>query len=348
MKSYLLLFILLTTACSRPLSDTKGIRIDLHQEQKSIPYSAFVRSIAYLPLNTNDSCLLSGIRRIYADLPYLFIEDEKKGGIFIFTTSGRFVKQINTYGEGPEEFSDITAFAIDLALRQLCIHDGYSGKLMKYTYEGEFIRSYKNDVLVRDFAVFPQEKNLFILPSYREGLPSGLWLQGAGDSTVTKILLNDVPKADQFEFVYTFYNLTRKGIYYYDRNWDRLSFITPDSASRLYSFDVKQRVPEHLRMYADPGLQALSPYAMMANFSCSKKYIAFTFYGFDPSSVPFKWVLFNQATGEVNVSSHLINDMDSVRSTQPYLYHLNDSLWCRLLDSEENDCTLTLQLLSIQ
>lgn len=101
-------------------------------------------------------------------------------------------------------------------------------------------------------------------------------------------------------------------------------------------------------MYADPGLQALSPYAMMANFSCSRKYIAFTFYGFDPSSAPFKWVLFNQATGEVNVSSHLINDMDSVRSTQPYLYHLNDSLWCRLLDSEENDCTLTLQLLSIQ
>lgn len=126
MKSHLLLFILLTTACSRPLSDTKGIRIDLHQEQKPIPYSAFVRSIAYLPLNTNDSCLLSGIRRIYADLPYLFIEDEKKGGIFIFTASGRFVKQINTYGEGPEEFLDITAFAIDPALRQLCIHDGLS------------------------------------------------------------------------------------------------------------------------------------------------------------------------------------------------------------------------------
>lgn len=342
-----IIFILFLTACRHAAFDANPIRLDLDEEVESIPYSAFAKSVEYFRLDTRDSCLLSGIRRIYADLPYLFIEDEKKGGVFIFTVSGQFIKQINTYGNGPEEFLDITAFTVDPSLKHLCIHDGYSGKLMKYTYEGEFIRSAKNDVLIRDFAVFPKEQHLCIMPSYREGLPTGLWLQNPGDTAILRTIDNDVPKEDQFEFVYTFYNLASNGIYYYDRNWDRFSFVTPDSIIGLYRFDLKQRVPARLRAMADPGLQALSGYAALANFSYSGRSIAFTYFVFGDPPV-FKWALLDQTTGQFTVSSRLSNDLDGVDSSQPYLYHLNDSLWARLVDAEDNDCTLTLQLLHLK
>lgn len=43
----------------------------------------------------------------------LIVLDQDRAGVLVFTKDGRLVKQINDYGNGPNEFVDITAFALD-------------------------------------------------------------------------------------------------------------------------------------------------------------------------------------------------------------------------------------------
>lgn len=331
-------------ACA-PSQSNSILTIDLDEAIPSIPYSSFVESIDYLTLNTNDSCLMSGIDKMYIDDGKIFIQDSKKAGVFVFSKDGILLKQINYYGNGPMEFVDINTFSIDKLQKHICIYDGQSRKINKYTYDGVFIESRTIENVIRDFAVFENKQNLFIMPSYRKDMPSGVWIADDNNEKI-KLLKNDVPKEDEFEFVFTYYNLVDQSIYYYDRNWDNISYITKDTATTLFQFDLKQSIPTEVRKKADPGLKELAGSAMMANFSYSTNFLVLTYYRFGEN--PFKWVLVNKDEMSVFVSDRLENDLDCMPSSQSYLFHLNDSTWCRPLDLEESNCNITLQLLHIK
>lgn len=331
-------------ACTSSQSNSV-LTINLDEAIPSILYSSFVKSIDYLTLNTNDSCLMSGIDKIYVDDDKLFIQDSKKAGVFVFSKEGVLLKQINYYGNGPMEFVDINTFSIDKQLKHICIYDGQSRKINKYTYDGVFVESRIIENVIRDFAVFENEQNLFMMPSYRKDMPSGVWLAD-NNNKVIKSIKNDVPKEDEFEFVFTYYNLGDQNIYYYDRNWDHISYITKDTAIAVYQFNLKQSIPANVRKKSDPGFKELAGFASMANFSYSDNFLMLTYYRFGED--PFRWVLINKDKTSVLVADKLENDIDHIQSSQNYLFYLNNSTWCRLLDPEESNCNITLQLLHIK
>ena len=345
MKNFFLLFIVsILISCNS--KDSNKITIDLNNDYDHIKYSSFIDSLSYITLNTNDSCLISGIINVYKDGDTLLIRDDKRGGIFIFTINGEFIKQINYYGQGPHEFSRIGAFAIDTIFNHICIYDSGSQKINKYDYKGNFIKSTLIDYIFRDFAVM-DDNYLFIMPTHMgDYQPSGIWLSDSYNNVI-KTLKNDVPEKDRFAFIFINYNYSINGIYYYDRNRDDYSFITKDSSSILYEFYLKQRVPSSVRKRSDPQPEKLVGHAMMAAFSNSNKYIALTYYTFGIDN-PFKWVLINKEEETVQVSSKLLNDIDDIQSSQNYLYYINDNVWCRMLDTEENNCDITLQFLYLK
>ena len=202
---------ILETSCVNTPSSKSPVKIDLDQLGDSIVYSEFAKELSYIELNTNDSCILSDIERIYMDDDTIVILDKKRAGVLVFTNDGKFVNQLNYYGEGPGEFVTVTAATIDPVLNNICVWDYATGKINKYTYNGDFVKSYKSDFFVRDFVVLQNEINLCILPYYSKSLPSGIWTSDTSNVIIKKIDTN-VPKEDQVELTGTYYNQENQGI----------------------------------------------------------------------------------------------------------------------------------------
>lgn len=338
--------LLLLYSCEYGINN-KGdrVNIDLDKTESYMPYSIFCDSIAYIELNTNDSCIMSGIENIYLCDNHFFIKDNKRAGILVFDSNGKLETQINYYGNGLGEFANIRSFAIDKNTNEICIYDGYTSNIKRYTYNGDFSENMKIENIIRDFAIIEKDKYLFIMPSYRKGMPCGVWTVNQSNQ-IQKKLLTNVPENLGFEFLFIQYNSNNNMIYYYDRNWDTLYEINKDSAKVSQRFEIKQIVPYEVREQESPTPNQLNGYAMMANFSVSPQFVMFTFYTFGEK--PFKWVLYNRETQNTIVSDKLKNDIDGINSTQEYIFYLNDSTWCRALDPSEDDCNIKLQLLHIK
>ena len=332
-------------SCVKHKSNTVDIIIDLKKNTENILYSQFTQSVDYIELNTNDSCIISDISKIFLDEDTLIVLDQNRAGVLVFTKSGKFIKQINNYGTGPNEFVDITAFALDSVLNQICIFDWSTQKIIRYSYQGELLRKYHMNSFIRDFAVLGDKLNLCFLPFYSKELPYGVWLADTNNVIVKRYNTN-VPMDDQFEFMGTYYNSSDQGVLYYDRNWDNLSIITKDSLKVLYSFDLKQRIPEHLRK-KDPASIKLEGFAMMSNFSNSDQYILFSYYLYEGAGI-YKWVLFDKNTEKMTVSDRVINDIDSIQTSYHHIYQLNSSTWCRVIETNDKSCQLKIQLLNIK
>lgn len=348
MKQVLISFILFSLVISCTKKDNVSIptiTVDLEDTKGTIQYSQFTKSLDYVELNTNDSCIISGIKNIFLDDDTLILLDNKKAGILIFTSEGKFVNQINHYGNALEEFISIRTFTIDPVLNQIHILDGHSQKINIYSYKGEFIESKKTTLYVRDFAVLKDEVRLCILPYYEEHLPYGIWTTDKENNIIKKINF-DIPKEDKFEFLSLYTNLSDQAVYYYDRNWDNLSYVTKDTAIVEYQFNLKQRLKEELRK-KDPETIPLQDFAMMWNFSNSSNFLLLTYYYYVEEN-PFRWVLYNKDTHELTTSTVVINDIDHVQSSSDRIFYLKDKVWCRTLDDETNSCNIQLQIINLK
>lgn len=345
---YISFFFLLLNANSCNLSKTDHshkLTIDLDNTNDTILYSQFTKSIDYIELNTNDSCIVSHIDNIFLDDDTIFILDKKNAGILIFTSNGELVNQINNYGNSAEEFINIRAFTIDPILNHIYILDCNSQKINKYNYNGDYLESHKSTLYVRDFAVLENGSYLCILPYYSKYTPYGIWTTDNNNNIIKKIQF-EIPQDDQFEFVGYYTNLSNQCIYYYDRNWDNFSCITKDTAIVQYQFDLKQRLKEDIRK-KDPRLIKLKDFAMMSSFSYSDNFLLLTYYYYVDNN-PYRWALYNKHTQKITVSNVVTNDIDYVQSSSEQIFYLNNKTWCRVLDEEVNNCNIQLQILNLK
>lgn len=341
---YIFILHMIFFSCTKKNNDS--INIDLELSTDSILYSQFAESIEYIELDMKDSCLISDIEKIYLDNDTFILLDTKHAGIFSFTKKGEYIHHIDYYGEGPSEFIDISAFCIDPILNQICIWDYGKQQIIKYDYKGEFSKSYKCPLFVRDFTILKDELNLCILPFYSEHLPSGIWISDSSN-TIIKNFNIDVPKDDQVEFTGTYYNRQKEGITYYDRNNDDIYNVTKDSASLLYHINLRQALNKDLRKKDPATLMPFKGFAYMSNFSSSpsKLLISYFFYGKDN---PYTWVLFDKGNKNVTIGKEIYNDIDSINTSYHHIYYLNDSTWCTVVERDANNCNILLQILHLK
>lgn len=143
--------LLLATSCVK--QDSEAIPVDLSKDKQHLLYSSFVEKLDYIHINAGKECLLSGIKKIYFDHDTIIIHDTKSEGIFAFTTTGNFVSHINYKGQGPEEFLDDNAIAVDTLNNFIYVYDMMNFKINAYTYKGAFAFSEKIDYFMRDFSL---------------------------------------------------------------------------------------------------------------------------------------------------------------------------------------------------
>lgn len=341
------LLLLLSMSCNKE-RESEVVSLNLTDNGKELLYSEIVKSIDYLVLNTNDTCLLSGVEKLYIDNDTLIVKDTREGGVVTFGIDGKFIKQINYIGEGPTEYHDANSIAVDTVSNHIYIYDMMNFKINKYTYQGVLVESNKTDYFMRDFEVVDNSYLLMMQPNdnkvYKK---NGVWLTSFKNNLVKQFIEHEA-NGQNFEFMSTYANNTSDGLYYYDRNNDNLFLVSSDSAFLLYNIDLKQRIPNDVRELPAPSLADLDQKAMMFDFCVSSKYFILSYFMFGDTDNPFRWVLLNKENRKVSVFLNFNNDMDTMLSSESKVFHINNSTWCRALDPKENDCNIVLQILHLK
>lgn len=336
-----ILIIILLSSCSKNKLNHPVIDIDLKKSTSMISYSSFADSIEYITLNTNGLFLYS-IKRMYMDDDFIFMSDDKKGGIIVFSKKSKsIIKNINFYGQGHGEFANIAAFAIDKYNKKIIVYS--NPKILEYTYNGDFIGNRETNDFFRDFFVLNNSEYICMFPSYMSEQPSGVWL---ADSTFCKIkdLKNDVPPTEIFETTSMYYNLHNDGAYYYDRVWDDFSFISRDTAIVLYTFDLKQRVPAKDRYKDTPD--KLKNYVAINQFANSNRYILLNYFTFNND--PSYWVLYDKKENKSIISQLLYNDIDKTQTNSNNMFYIDNNTWCRILDFDEENPNIKMEILHLK
>lgn len=94
-----------------------------------------------LPLETNDSVLLSNIDKLELIEGNLFIADRKNMAIYQFDKEGRFLRMLDRQGPGPEEYISISDFKV--RDNSLYVLSSPTRVINQYDWEGRFMKSYK-------------------------------------------------------------------------------------------------------------------------------------------------------------------------------------------------------------
>ena len=120
------------------------VRIDPNSRQRKIlMLSEIIDSISYVPLETNDNCLLGTIREFFVlSENYLLIEN-KDFKLYLFSKTGKFISQIGNIGQGPGEYLyyDTYISRIDEKNSQVIIVTYNQRQLMYFDFSGKFIKS---------------------------------------------------------------------------------------------------------------------------------------------------------------------------------------------------------------
>ena len=130
----------LTSSDSVPsfeFTSDRPIEITMPKESIRLMPSEAFEVAYYLPLETNDSCLLSRIERIIFENNLLFILDDNDKVITIFDHTGKFINRIQHAGNGPNEYYRIGSFDVKDSL--IYIHDDVRNRIISYSFDGQWV-----------------------------------------------------------------------------------------------------------------------------------------------------------------------------------------------------------------
>lgn len=148
MKYIKLLCVVLLFGCGRTNSEKNDciqINLPLSREESTIKLSEVVDSIQYIPLETQNQCLIGNVDKLISisNGCYLVVDKEISSSVYIFDQNGFFLKKIGTKGIGKGEYITIGDVACDNY--HIYIWDNSNRKILKYSMEGDYISSLEFD-----------------------------------------------------------------------------------------------------------------------------------------------------------------------------------------------------------
>ncbi len=153
MKNHRLIFILLFSgiiySCSNNYNPTTSISIDLTgNPQKQFNLSKIVKSIKYIPLETNADCIIGTVNQIVVCKDrYILTDVNNVNSVFCFDLNGRFITKIGNQGEGPGEYRIPDYVFYDFNEESIYILDDRGRKIIKYSKNGTFISETRLEVI---------------------------------------------------------------------------------------------------------------------------------------------------------------------------------------------------------
>jgi len=96
-------------------------------------------SICVVPLQTNDTCLISNIRDMFLYEDKIYILDMDAAKVFIFDRQGKCLSVIDNRGEGPQEYISLSCFYINKQNKTLVLVDNQKHKEYIYSLDGRYL-----------------------------------------------------------------------------------------------------------------------------------------------------------------------------------------------------------------
>lgn len=131
------------------------LNIDDIKRNDPILYSNIFKDLRIVPLETNDSCLISRITNMRYIDDRFFILDSDQDIVFIFDNEGHFLNMINKRGEGPGEYTDLRGFDVDSKNELICLSS--RNKLIFYNYQGVYV---KEEPMTKSHDLIFSDKNI--------------------------------------------------------------------------------------------------------------------------------------------------------------------------------------------
>lgn len=116
-----------------------------------------VKQIEYIPLETTNESLISNPLALCMNQDYIFVYNGKNNKILQFDRTGKFIKQIASYGNGPGEYRSVSVLAIGKDNDQLYIFQ-YGETPLVYSFEGAFIGKDSSLMQSSGMVALPNEK----------------------------------------------------------------------------------------------------------------------------------------------------------------------------------------------
>lgn len=158
MKSFvklLLVSLLMFFGCNSPVNDSietsslSTIKIKTDAEKQELKFSEIAQKVEFVPLETKEGLLISGVRNVFFNNKYLILYNTKN--VWIFNREGNHLTTLETVGEGPGEFSYISNIKVNFEKKELYIIDFYKQKLLTFNINGTFKSEFKTGFFVDDF-----------------------------------------------------------------------------------------------------------------------------------------------------------------------------------------------------
>jgi len=157
---------------NRNTSDISIIKVDTEGSIDKVNCSEIFSDIRYIPLDTGEN-LIGEISNIISFKNKLFILDSDiTKTVFCYNTNGEFLFKINSVGEGPEEYINLTSISIDEENEQLLLYSNASRKILKYNLEGNLIEVVNIDFFASKFSYVGNGNSVFLAnySTIKEGL----------------------------------------------------------------------------------------------------------------------------------------------------------------------------------
>lgn len=141
-------FLMISIGCEKKV-DENGSSIDLIVETGANEWfdlSELVDTLVIVPLETKEDALIGSISKVFTTEDYIFVLDKSFAeSLFVFDWKGNLRKIFAGTGEGPREFLRSTNFFVNEEKGTVLILDGSLGKIVEYSFDGDFVHEVKND-----------------------------------------------------------------------------------------------------------------------------------------------------------------------------------------------------------
>jgi hypothetical protein len=138
-------------------------RVDIESsiEHKSeLKISDISSEIVYIPLETTEDNLIRKILKVYCSEKNIYVGDAN--GLYQFTDSGKFIRQIGSLGRGPGEHSSLMDFTVNEKGNTVIIQGEFS--IVAYDLEGNYVENL-NKLPGSKFIFFNPDKIAFYKPN---------------------------------------------------------------------------------------------------------------------------------------------------------------------------------------
>ncbi|MCD8165906.1 MAG: 6-bladed beta-propeller, partial [Bacteroides sp.] len=177
--------------------------IDLLKSKDILYYSEFVDSITYIPLETNEECLIGKVKDIRITDSAIFILDEKLNRICMFDKAGQYIGKLDKEGNGPGEYGVLRQFYVHERKDRIYLNDYGARRLLIYDMQGNFKEQISLDFPVEDFVVL-QSGNLRFYHTWNRGDVTGFLLADSQGKIKKTLVENDkrflISLAHRWEF----------------------------------------------------------------------------------------------------------------------------------------------------